>query len=168
MSIVRCRILVFGRLLVLVVLSWISTVPPACATPFSPESQASPALTRFTSTVNQDVSLRFVSDSGVCETTPGVHQMSGYIDVGMNMSMVRLYSEHAYLWCSIFCLRAVVLVLWSPGEPWHCPIYSLVCIECLFCPPFSDLFILSLAKVERRPRVFFNDWSLPRKWALYS
>ncbi|KAJ3569949.1 hypothetical protein NP233_g4713 [Leucocoprinus birnbaumii] len=34
-----------------------------------------------------DVGLRFVSDSGVCETTPGVHQMSGYITVGQNMSM---------------------------------------------------------------------------------
>ncbi|KAF9452095.1 alpha/beta-hydrolase [Macrolepiota fuliginosa MF-IS2] len=34
-----------------------------------------------------DVNLRFVSDSGVCETTPGVHQMSGYITVGPNMSM---------------------------------------------------------------------------------
>lgn len=36
-----------------------------------------------------DVGLRFVADSGVCETTPGVHQMSGYIDVGENMSTVR-------------------------------------------------------------------------------
>ncbi|KAF4610985.1 hypothetical protein D9613_006719 [Agrocybe pediades] len=44
-------------------------------------------MTRFASTNNPDVSLRFVSDSGVCETTPGVHQMSGYIDVGTNMSM---------------------------------------------------------------------------------
>jgi hypothetical protein len=89
MTIIRRPILVFGRLLALVVLSWISAVPPAYATPFSPDSPASPALTRFTSTVNQDVSLSFVSDSGVCETTPGVHQMSGYIDVGTNMSMVR-------------------------------------------------------------------------------
>ena len=88
MSIIRRPVLVFGRLLALLVLSWILTVPPACATLVSPESPASPALTRFTSTVNQDVSLRFVSDSGVCKTTPGVHQMSGYIDVGTNMSMV--------------------------------------------------------------------------------
>ncbi|KAH9479646.1 Carboxypeptidase S1 [Psilocybe cubensis] len=57
--------------------------------------QATPVLdveqkaifTRFASVNNPDVSLRFVSDSGVCETTPGVHQMSGYIDVGTNMSM---------------------------------------------------------------------------------
>lgn len=36
-----------------------------------------------------DTKLRFVKDSGVCETTPGVGQISGYIDVGTNMSMVR-------------------------------------------------------------------------------
>lgn len=36
-----------------------------------------------------DTRLRFVKDSGVCETTPGVGQISGYIDVGTNMSMVR-------------------------------------------------------------------------------
>lgn len=59
----------------------------------TPLSDVSPvprnALTRFASTNNPDINLRFVSDSGVCETTPGVHQMSGYIDVGTNMSMVR-------------------------------------------------------------------------------
>ncbi|KAF9564252.1 alpha/beta-hydrolase [Agrocybe pediades] len=50
-------------------------------------SDPPPTLTRFISRANPDVNLRFVSDSGVCETTPGVHQMSGYIDVGTNMSM---------------------------------------------------------------------------------
>ena len=38
-----------------------------------------------------NTTLRYVKDSGVCETTPGVGQISGYIDVGMNMSMVSLY-----------------------------------------------------------------------------
>ena len=46
--------------------------------------------TRFTSTNNPKVSMRFVSNSGVCETTPGVHQMSGYLNVGKNMSMVSI------------------------------------------------------------------------------
>ncbi|KAF9025745.1 alpha/beta-hydrolase [Hymenopellis radicata] len=41
----------------------------------------------FTSRALDGVKLRFVEDSGVCETTPGVHQVSGYIDVGTNMSM---------------------------------------------------------------------------------
>ncbi|KAI0658185.1 alpha/beta-hydrolase [Cubamyces menziesii] len=36
---------------------------------------------------DQDAKLRFVRNSGVCETTPGVGQLSGYIDIGTNMSM---------------------------------------------------------------------------------
>ena len=43
----------------------------------------------FTSRNLNDTKLRFVKNSGVCETTPGVNQLSGYIDVGTNMSMVR-------------------------------------------------------------------------------
>ncbi len=43
---------------------------------------------RFNSRILGDVQLRFVEDSGICETTAGVHQVSGYIDVGKNMSMV--------------------------------------------------------------------------------
>ncbi|EJD01971.1 alpha/beta-hydrolase [Fomitiporia mediterranea MF3/22] len=41
----------------------------------------------FMSKRQDDTKLRFVKDSGVCETTPGVGQISGYIDVGPNMSM---------------------------------------------------------------------------------
>ncbi|KAG5341455.1 hypothetical protein C0989_010396 [Termitomyces sp. Mn162] len=51
---------------------------------------ASPAitqLTNFKSTI-QDVGVRFVNNSGICETTPGVNQLSGYIDVGTDMSFV--------------------------------------------------------------------------------
>lgn len=33
-------------------------------------------------------SFSVVKNSGVCETTPGVEQISGYVDVGVNMSMV--------------------------------------------------------------------------------
>lgn len=44
----------------------------------------------FKSEAQQDVGLRFIRNSGVCETTPGVDQLSGYIDFGTNMSMVRL------------------------------------------------------------------------------
>lgn len=45
---------------------------------------------RFTQTSAnlEDTSIRYVNDSGICETTPGVQQMSGYIDVGTNMNMV--------------------------------------------------------------------------------
>lgn len=34
--------------------------------------------------------IRYVKNSGICETTPNITQISGYIDVGTNMSMVCL------------------------------------------------------------------------------
>lgn len=54
----------------------------------SEDMDPDPVKKTFQSQNMADVGLRFVSDSGVCETTPGVHQMSGYITVGPNMSMV--------------------------------------------------------------------------------
>ncbi|KAG8216123.1 hypothetical protein J3R82DRAFT_8126 [Butyriboletus roseoflavus] len=42
----------------------------------------------FRSQIQKDTNLRYVANSGICETTPGVTQYSGYIDVGTNMSMV--------------------------------------------------------------------------------
>jgi hypothetical protein len=54
----------------------------------SQDTDVFPVKKTFQSRIMDDVNLRFVSDSGVCETTPGVHQMSGYITVGPNMSMV--------------------------------------------------------------------------------
>lgn len=54
-------------------------------------SLSSPSLVdfrTFESQVYPNVGLRFVRNSGVCETTPGVNQLSGYIDFGTNMSMV--------------------------------------------------------------------------------
>ncbi|KXN82867.1 Carboxypeptidase S1 [Leucoagaricus sp. SymC.cos] len=53
----------------------------------SSDTDVLPVKKTFQSQNMADVGLRFVSDSGVCETTPGVHQMSGYITVGQNMSM---------------------------------------------------------------------------------
>jgi carboxypeptidase D len=35
--------------------------------------------------------LSFVNNSGICETTPGVNQYSGYLTVGENMNM--------WFWC---------------------------------------------------------------------
>lgn len=58
----------------------------------SDDTEAPPVKKTFQSTNLADVGLSFVSDSGVCETTPGVHQMSGYITVGDNMSMVSPFS----------------------------------------------------------------------------
>ena len=31
--------------------------------------------------------IEFVTNSGICETTPGVNQYSGYLSVGNNMNM---------------------------------------------------------------------------------
>lgn len=42
------------------------------------------------SNVHNATGIRYVKNSGICETTPGVKQISGYIDVGKNMSMVRI------------------------------------------------------------------------------
>ena len=53
-----------------------------------------------------DVGLRFVSDSGVCETTPGVHQMSGYITVGQNMSMVIFSAKIDMIQLFMVCLSS--------------------------------------------------------------
>ncbi|KIL66054.1 hypothetical protein M378DRAFT_161281 [Amanita muscaria Koide BX008] len=41
----------------------------------------------FLSKIQQGVGLTYVSDSGVCETTPGVHQVSGYVELETNMNM---------------------------------------------------------------------------------
>lgn len=35
--------------------------------------------------------LEFVTNSGICETTPGVNQYSGYLSVGTNMNMYGIH-----------------------------------------------------------------------------
>jgi hypothetical protein len=37
--------------------------------------------------------MSFVTNSGICETTPGVNQVSGYITVGTNMNMWFWYAR---------------------------------------------------------------------------
>ncbi|KAF8868635.1 Alpha/Beta hydrolase protein, partial [Infundibulicybe gibba] len=107
-------------------------LPLARATPFAPVHK------RFASTLLDDVNLRFVSDSGVCETTPGVHQMSGYIDVGTNMSMwfwffeARESPETAPLPCGLhlsyyngladLLVMPVGIILATPSSADSCPV----------------------------------------------
>lgn len=55
-------------------------------------SPVEPVRHVFHSRASPDTKLRFVRNSGVCETTEGVGQISGYIDVGTNMSMVNILS----------------------------------------------------------------------------
>lgn len=40
---------------------------------------------------NLDAALRYINNSGVCETTEGVHTASGYIEIAQNQSLVCLY-----------------------------------------------------------------------------
>lgn len=61
----------------------------AIALPAGDTEDSSPSIVKFQSKLQPDVGLRFVQNSGICETTPGVNQMSGYIDFDTNMSMVR-------------------------------------------------------------------------------
>ena len=79
----------------LIFLSYIATFFAVRGTHFVDATSIRPAYDNkhvFKSrNLGSDTALRFVKDSGVCETTPGVGQISGYIDVGTNMSMVSLY-----------------------------------------------------------------------------
>ncbi|KAJ7650889.1 alpha/beta-hydrolase [Roridomyces roridus] len=74
-------------------------------------SPLAPAKHTFTSVHQDGVSLRFVNNSGICETTPGVHQMSGYVDIGTGMSM----------WFWFFASRTAPetapFTLWINGGP---------------------------------------------------
>ena len=88
------------------------------------EELVAASYTRYTSKLQNDVEIRFVKNSGICETTPGVQQMSGYIDIGTNMSMV----------CPLVPLRIeyflkfpqVVLVLWGETQCGDRTFHSLV------------------------------------------
>jgi hypothetical protein len=60
---------------------------------------------------NHGTKLRYVKDSGICETTPGVHQVSGYVDIGKNMSVVRAIS-----YISVFNNLLMVILLSSSGS----------------------------------------------------
>ncbi|KAL5511019.1 hypothetical protein ACEPAG_3738 [Sanghuangporus baumii] len=57
------------------------------ASPVDGHPLTSSVHTVFESRQQNDTKLCFIRNSGVCETTPGVGQISGYIDIGPNMSM---------------------------------------------------------------------------------
>ncbi|KAJ7098302.1 alpha/beta-hydrolase [Mycena epipterygia] len=65
----------------------------------------------FSSTAVTDSGLTYVKNSGICETTPGVGQISGYIDIAHNASM----------WFWFFEARnspdTAPLTLWINGGP---------------------------------------------------
>lgn len=77
----------------------------------------------FSSQTQEDVSLRFVNNSGICETTPGVHQMSGYVDIGTNMSIVCCPRSSS---SSPQSHVPVVLVFCFTNVTGNCAVHSLV------------------------------------------
>ena len=89
-----------------------------------PTDDAPPDIVRFQSELQPEVGLRFVRNSGVCETTPGVGQISGYADIGKNMSMV---CNFVYQNLALINLVAVVLVFRGQGESRDCAIHAVVC-----------------------------------------
>ena len=64
---------------------------------------------RFVST-NLEANLTYVENSGVCEKTPGVHQVSGYVTVGKHMHMVLAISVVDFF-VNLPFVHLVVLVL---------------------------------------------------------
>jgi carboxypeptidase C (cathepsin A) len=55
--------------------------------------------------------LSFVTNSGICETTPGVNQYSGYLTVGTNMNMWFWFFE------SRSSPTTAPLAIWLNGGP---------------------------------------------------
>ena len=63
--------------------------------------------TEFRSSIFDDTQLRYVPNSGVCETTPDVNQYSGYLDIGPNKSMVCYNVSYTF---------SLELIVWIHGQ----------------------------------------------------
>lgn len=107
----------------------------------------------FSSRTLQDVNLRFVTDSGVCETTPGVHQMSGYIDVGTNMSMVRATQRVA--------MRALIPFSGSGFSSRVIILRQHHLHSGTFSPVGTLMLDVNHPQAEWRSGMLVYDWSLP-------
>ena len=70
-------------------LSLASPVPTEDAAPKDKRSFVERDGTNFTvfEHAATGAKMEFVTNSGICETTPGVNQYSGYLSVGTNMNM---------------------------------------------------------------------------------
>jgi len=62
---------------------------PSFGSSFTVTSNPQPAVTAIPVTL-ADGNLTYVKDSGICETTPGVHQVSGYINISEDTHLVGL------------------------------------------------------------------------------
>ncbi|KAJ7234773.1 Alpha/Beta hydrolase protein [Mycena haematopus] len=76
-----------------------------------PTEDDGPAIHTFASQVITDGALRYVNNSGICETTAGVHTMSGYVDISSTV--------HTWFW--FFEARTAPatapFTLWLNGGP---------------------------------------------------
>lgn len=91
----------------------------ALALPGNPQDAHSTRFKRDVNGIQYDVfhhrstntQMSYVSNSGICETTPGVQQYSGYLSVGEDMNM----------WFWFFAARnnpsSAPLALWLNGGP---------------------------------------------------
>ena len=64
---------------------------------------AAGAKTKFFASSVTAANLTYVENSGICETTPGVQQISGYVTVGTNMNMVGLLNSKCVLRMCVDC-----------------------------------------------------------------
>lgn len=87
--------------------------------------------------------LEFVTNSGICETTPGVNQYSGYLSVGTNMNMQEAPALLPFLLSSNS--MQVVLVFRSSKQSHHSPSGNLV---------------------QWGSRLFFDDWLVSGEWSM--
>ena len=62
---------------------------PSFGSSITPTSSPQPAVTAIPGAL-VDRNLTYVKDSGICETTPGVHQVSGYINISKDTHLVGL------------------------------------------------------------------------------
>ena len=58
-----------------------------CSAAAVTDTSEADVYTTYQSTIFQS-GLRYVENSGICETTPDVHTVSGYIDIAKNQSLV--------------------------------------------------------------------------------
>ena len=73
---------------VLALLPPISLPPPPRSALTARHGFDGTSVTKRFISANWNANLTYVENSGVCETTPGVHQVSGYATVGKDMHMV--------------------------------------------------------------------------------
>ncbi|KAG1740432.1 Alpha/Beta hydrolase protein [Suillus paluster] len=89
----------------------LASAPITCAVSLVELDTSEAGHIEIRSKVHNATGIRYVKNSGICETTPGVTQISGYIDVGTNMSMWFWFFE------SRTSPKTAPFTLWLNGGP---------------------------------------------------